>query len=327
MRKPLGLLVLFFTFVSSAVLGQSQRFADIRADLEQAGPQVNDKASVMPKSWVGPCHYQDLPYVGLANDGFPLWGGTFDLPHDRASGSGTCLNSGIGFSFYADVWRVRALPGEVVTIAFAGDRGTSVAYGDYSGTDGDESYQQYASIAGTGSLAGQWIAGWVDVTVPTSWTRGYIDVFVGGNPNNATQSYFLGVENKGGANTASCNPDSTTLCLNESRFKVTVSFYDTSGTNQCGANPAARPPNCFYAATATRMSGDTGNFWFFNAANIELVLKVLDGRGINNRFWVFYGALSNVQYQIRVTDTVTGVTKEYDNPQGTLASVADTTAF
>jgi hypothetical protein len=54
---------------------------------------------------------------------------------------------------------------------------------------------------------------------------------------------------------------------------------------------------------------------------------VLDARVVNGKFWVFYGALSNVQYTITVTDTQTGVVKTYTNPDGTLASVADTSAF
>ena len=78
---------------------------------------------------------------------------------------------------------------------------------------------------------------------------------------------------------------------------------------------------------AVAITGDTGYFWFFNGDNVELVLKVLDGRSINGHYWVFYGALSSVQYTITVTDTETQTSKVYTNPQGTLASVADTEAF
>jgi hypothetical protein len=53
----------------------------------------------------------------------------------------------------------------------------------------------------------------------------------------------------------------------------------------------------------------------------------LDGRAFNQKFWVFYGALSDVEYMIAVTDTVTGTVKTYFNPGGRLASVADTAAF
>jgi hypothetical protein len=42
---------------------------------------------------------------------------------------------------------------------------------------------------------------------------------------------------------------------------------------------------------------------------------------------VFYGALSDVEYEITVTDTATGATRQYVNPLGGLASVGDTAAF
>jgi len=57
------------------------------------------------------------------------------------------------------------------------------------------------------------------------------------------------------------------------------------------------------------------------------VVKVLDGRPVNGRWWVFYGALSNVAYRLTVTDTETGETAVYDNPSGSFASRGDTAAF
>jgi hypothetical protein len=46
-----------------------------------------------------------------------------------------------------------------------------------------------------------------------------------------------------------------------------------------------------------KLTDDTGYFWFFDSANIELMTKVVDGRGLNGKFWFFYGALSDVQYR------------------------------
>src|SRR5262245_9706774 len=113
---------------------------------------------------------------------------------------------------------------------------------------------------------------------------------------------------------APCVADPLTLCLNNGRFQVRVTWrVPSQGTNGIG--------------TGVALTGDTGYFWFFSPNNIELVLKVVDGRPVNGMFWVFYGALSNVEYTITVTDTLTGTVKTYTNPSGNLASVADTAAF
>jgi len=111
-----------------------------------------------------------------------------------------------------------------------------------------------------------------------------------------------------------CTPGATTLCLNNSRFQVQVAWrVPSQGTTGVG--------------TAVPVASDTGAFWFFTSNNLELVLKVVDGRSFNNHFWVFYGALSDVEYRITITDTSTGAVRTYSNPSGNLASVADTAAF
>ncbi|HEY6065077.1 MAG TPA: BACON domain-containing carbohydrate-binding protein, partial [Thermoanaerobaculia bacterium] len=56
-------------------------------------------------------------------------------------------------------------------------------------------------------------------------------------------------------------------------------------------------------------------------------LKVVDGRAFNNFFWVFEGALTDVDYTITVMDTVTNATKSYHNNAGHIGSFADTAAF
>ena len=81
----------------------------------------------------------------------------------------------------------------------------------------------------------------------------------------------------------------------------------------------------FFAAVLPSLSTEaTGFFWFFSPENIELAVKVLDGRAINDRFWVLYGGLSDVEYTIEVTDTVTGTSKSYRNPRGSLCGGVDT---
>jgi ELWxxDGT repeat protein len=111
-----------------------------------------------------------------------------------------------------------------------------------------------------------------------------------------------------------CVPSATRLCLNDGRFAVEARWKDFEGNTGSGK-------------AVTLAGGDTGYFWFFDEDNVEVVLKVLDGRPLNGKFWVFYGALSSVEYTLTVTDTVTGTVKTYTNPSGKLASVADTGAF
>ena len=112
---------------------------------------------------------------------------------------------------------------------------------------------------------------------------------------------------------ASCVAAPTTLCLNNQRFKAEVQWKDFQGHTGSGQ--------------AIPLTSDTGYFWFFSSNNVELVVKVLDARAFNGRFWVFYGALSNVEYTLTVTDTTSGHVKSYTNPSGTFGSVGDTDAF
>jgi hypothetical protein len=113
---------------------------------------------------------------------------------------------------------------------------------------------------------------------------------------------------------AGCTGSDQSLCLNQGRFQVRVDFVDprTGGTGQGRAVP---------------LTDDTGTVWFFDPANLELMIKVLDARGVNGHFWVFYGALSDVEYTITVTDTATGAARTYHNAAHHLASGSDVTAF
>jgi ELWxxDGT repeat protein len=115
------------------------------------------------------------------------------------------------------------------------------------------------------------------------------------------------------AGRAACQPTSTRLCLASGRYAVEAAWRDFDGRTGSG-----------HAAT---LGADSGYFWFFDAGNVEVILKVLDGQGVNGHQWVFYGALSNVEYTLTVTDTQTGLARRYVNPSGQFASVGDTIAF
>jgi hypothetical protein len=105
------------------------------------------------------------------------------------------------------------------------------------------------------------------------------------------------------------------LCLNGGRFRVEVSWRDfQGGTGQARVAPCG--------------SADSGLLWFFSEDNWEMLVKVLDGCGLNSHYWVFAAATTNVEYTLRVTDTLTQVVEEWQNPLGTSSpAVTDTEAF
>ena len=112
-----------------------------------------------------------------------------------------------------------------------------------------------------------------------------------------------------------CTPNAQTLCLNEGRFSARASF------TQSPEGPSAQ-------AHAIPLTGDTGYFWFFDPANVELVVKVLDGCTVDGDFWVFAGGLTNVGVALDVTDTRTGAIKSYSNAWGTaFQPIQDSGAF
>ncbi|MEP6800541.1 MAG: S8 family serine peptidase [Acidobacteriota bacterium] len=111
-----------------------------------------------------------------------------------------------------------------------------------------------------------------------------------------------------------CAPDAATLCLNGGRFRVQVAWRAPALTSG-GVGQAAA------------LTSDAGYFWFFSANNVELLVKLVDGRAVNGKYWFFSGALSDVEYTLTVTDTATGAVKTYFNPSQSLASIADVAAF
>jgi hypothetical protein len=107
---------------------------------------------------------------------------------------------------------------------------------------------------------------------------------------------------------ADCPPGAG-LCFQRGRFRAAV---------QLGAGGEGH---------SVSLTPDTGAFWFFSENNLELVVKVVDGRDFNGKFWVFCGQLTDVEYTLTITDTVTGAVWRHHNPPGTLSSVADAAAF
>jgi PKD repeat protein len=108
---------------------------------------------------------------------------------------------------------------------------------------------------------------------------------------------------------AACTPDATTLCIDDQvgdrRFKIQVTYHTSQGGGSAGNGTAIQ--------LSSLSVNQGGLFWFFSASNPELLIKVLNGCGVNNQHWVFASAGTNVGLTITVTDTSTGVQKVYTN--------------
>ncbi|MCG6536810.1 MAG: hypothetical protein L7F78_19405, partial [Syntrophales bacterium LBB04] len=116
---------------------------------------------------------------------------------------------------------------------------------------------------------------------------------------------------------AGCTPSPTALCLNNNRFQVQVHWRNyNDGSTGVG-----------HAVPIPAGTGESGYFWFFNQENIELMIKILDGRSSNGKFWVIYGSLSDVEYTLSILDTQTGQTKSYFNPAYHFGGKIDVQAF
>ena len=112
-----------------------------------------------------------------------------------------------------------------------------------------------------------------------------------------------------------CVDDPTRFCLADGRFEISLIWRDFQG-------------NTGVARQTPASSDSSGVMWFFNEENWELLVKVLDGCDLNQRFWVFAAATTNVEYTLRVRDSETGETVEYFNPLGVASpSITDTDAL
>jgi hypothetical protein len=98
-----------------------------------------------------------------------------------------------------------------------------------------------------------------------------------------------------------CAPASMVACLNEGRFRFSATWKTPEGMHGS-------------ARVADFAGGDSAYATFFSAQNVEVVLKVLDGCGVNERFWVFASGLTNVETTLTVTDTHTGTKWTAKNP-------------
>jgi len=101
-------------------------------------------------------------------------------------------------------------------------------------------------------------------------------------------------------------PASETLLLHGGRFRAHLHWQNPYG-------PGGG------VAQAVALSDVAGFFWFGSPANPEVTVKVLDGRGINGRFWVFVSSLTTVDFGLSVFDIGDGTCLANHDPQSAAA--------
>ncbi len=151
------------------------------------------------------------------------------------------------------------------------------------------------SIVTSVAPGGRWVIGWQSLSVPGSGRFAMVEL---------------------GSFQDGCISSGDALCLTGNRFRATATFHDHLGRDGVGQAVALTP--------------ESGTFWFFTAANVELILKVVDACGHPDfrDFWVYASGLTDVAVTLTVVDTWTGETWERETVLGEpFPPVLDSQAF
>jgi hypothetical protein len=80
----------------------------------------------------------------------------------------------------------------------------------------------------------------------------------------------------------------TTLPLFGGRFAATLTWLAS--------------PSFGGAGVAVPLTDQSGYFWFFDDSDLEVTLKILDGRPVNGHFWLFAASMTNLPFTLKVQD-------------------------
>ncbi len=98
---------------------------------------------------------------------------------------------------------------------------------------------------------------------------------------------------------SACNETPRDECLAGGRFRVSTRFWMPNGEMRD-------------ASVRDVYLGDYGTlFYFFSPDNPELLVKVLDGCGVNGHYWVFGSAGTDLEYEVWVEDLEGGIRHAY----------------
>jgi hypothetical protein len=90
---------------------------------------------------------------------------------------------------------------------------------------------------------------------------------------------------------------------------------------------------------AVELTDESAGFWFFDHKNLEVTVKVLDGRTQNGHWWVFIASMTDLEVKVTVLDVEDRnclslpvfppacPTRTYEQPAGRNRNFLDTRAF
>jgi photosystem II stability/assembly factor-like uncharacterized protein len=113
--------------------------------------------------------------------------------------------------------------------------------------------------------------------------------------------------------------DTATLLLNASHvFRFVLNARDPrTGSADPGVAVPLNDQAGYFTIPALTQSPETP----------EVFVKIVDGRAINGAWWVFHGALTDLEYTLTVTEEATGRVKTYFKEAGSACGGFDTSAF
>lgn len=121
------------------------------------------------------------------------------------------------------------------------------------------------------------------------------------------------------AHIAATAPVDTLVLQAAHPFTITLSARDPR-TNATGTGLAIPQNDIFGFFSIPTLTG--------NSSNPEVFIKIIDGRALNNSYWVFYNGLTDLEYTLTVRENATGRTKTYIKHAGnTECGAQDTSAF
>lgn len=112
----------------------------------------------------------------------------------------------------------------------------------------------------------------------------------------------------------SCVENATTMCLAGGRYRVTCRWKN----RYAGGAEAT--------LSKAKLTDATGAFWLFSATAYENMIRISTATP-NGRAWIAIPTFTDVEFWIKVVDTVNGQSKEYHSDPGNRTLIYDPTFF